>query len=757
MLCCFEFGVRLRIAPNLSIVMDHNANCGETVRAQLTEPGFSLKLHPIHGGSWQRRPISALSHAVLDGIAESVSGDLDQSEGKMPARINGLNVEISLDEDNAVECLPLALSEVSRGTAARTLILKVPSGQTLAREATQRQPVDVVCSSDNYTCRACLCRNFRGFRCCPTPDPSEDSASVRRQRLAQQHWICPKCAGQGVADSWLLIVEPLGKDLTREAVMQKALTSMSEAGAMRSDLDSALNVSDQELAVGSQAAVHRACAKHESHGEEYVVKFFDPVTAKGAAVGIETIKQEVVTLASVQPHPNIARMRGFFRASDPICVKGSAAWPHMAQYALLTDFYSGGDLSTVLKQRSFSEAEGAEIIVGVLFALSHLHAQKIVHRDVKVENILRSCDGRPVLTDFGLACLTSDVNEMSRRCGSPGYCAPEVVLGKPYDETVDIFALGSVLYSLLHRKTPFDVDGGDEIAVFRKTLKCQVRFDQPVSDMCKKFVRRLMSASASDRPSADKALTASFLIDAALARAPGKEPQSADRTSRSTAEPSHVFSRSTAEPSHDASFASHESGYTSPSARVAPAPQQESHKDIVQAQSSSDLTSGLHILIAPPKAEAPSANKSPRFARRFLRASTSQVAPSAPADKTSALKGLITQLGIEAPTEQNVEDDSVHERATEPDPIILPSGTSAGLSSTRGYGGSTPGMLHAQTVGHAGYDTYPDASVPEKHSQDLQSKIIAPPERCANSGVGKRPFVRRMDVFRRPSGGKVAQ
>jgi serine/threonine protein kinase len=173
--------------------------------------------------------------------------------------------------------------------------------------------------------------------------------------------------------------------------------------------------------------------------------------------------------------------------------------------------FCGGDLWGFLsKTPSMSEWQAAKILSGVLSALEHVHSRGMVHRDVKVENILMVSNERPVLADFGLACMKTDREEMRRKCGSPGYVAPEVLDADclDYDEKVDIFAAGVVFYFMLCRRTPFH--GSDLATILRRTVRCKLSFEgsneKVLSVHCKRFIRWLLSKNPEDRPHAGQVL-----------------------------------------------------------------------------------------------------------------------------------------------------------------------------------------------------------------------------------------------------------
>uniref|UniRef100_A0A8C5GQT7 Serum/glucocorticoid regulated kinase family member 3 n=1 Tax=Gouania willdenowi TaxID=441366 RepID=A0A8C5GQT7_GOUWI len=121
------------------------------------------------------------------------------------------------------------------------------------------------------------------------------------------------------------------------------------------------------------------------------------------------------------------------------------------------DFVNGGELFFHLqKERTFGEPRAKFYIAEMASALGYLHSLNIVYRDLKPENILLDVEGHIVLTDFGL-CKEgiSQTDTTSTFCGTPEYLAPEVLRKQAYDNTVDWWCLGSVLYEMLYGLPPF--------------------------------------------------------------------------------------------------------------------------------------------------------------------------------------------------------------------------------------------------------------------------------------------------------------
>lgn len=103
----------------------------------------------------------------------------------------------------------------------------------------------------------------------------------------------------------------------------------------------------------------------------------------------------------------------------------------------------------------------------LLLAVDFMHRQGVIHRDLKLQNILvYSADNEfdVRLADFGLATeVPLEGQKMTRKCGSPGYIAPEMLRNEGYTTKADIFSLGSILFNLLTGEPLFNGDSAKEI------------------------------------------------------------------------------------------------------------------------------------------------------------------------------------------------------------------------------------------------------------------------------------------------------
>ena len=119
---------------------------------------------------------------------------------------------------------------------------------------------------------------------------------------------------------------------------------------------------------------------------------------------------------------------------------------------MILEFMEGKDLFKMVKNsQRLTEFQINDIFSQILKGLLFLHFNGIIHRDIKPENILfLSNDEHSIvkIADFSLAEEFSPNKKFDVQCGTPGFMAPEILNGKEYDESVDIFSLGITLYML---------------------------------------------------------------------------------------------------------------------------------------------------------------------------------------------------------------------------------------------------------------------------------------------------------------------
>jgi serine/threonine protein kinase len=221
----------------------------------------------------------------------------------------------------------------------------------------------------------------------------------------------------------------------------------------------------------------------------------------------ETLNNEIDILSKVD-HPNIVRMNAIFDTKESLFI--------------VMELMEGGELYEEIIQRStFTEAEAAVIVKQLLEALVYLHARQIVHRDLKLENLLLAKRGELTvkLADFGLSRLFKPGGQMFTACGTPFYVAPDILLATDesgYGSNVDMWAVGVLLYILLSGRLPFSGDSDDELykAILEGNLVWKSpQFDE-VSAEAKDLISHLIIVDTAKRFSAEQALKHPFITNA---------------------------------------------------------------------------------------------------------------------------------------------------------------------------------------------------------------------------------------------------
>lgn len=196
--------------------------------------------------------------------------------------------------------------------------------------------------------------------------------------------------------------------------------------------------------------------------------------------GWDAERQRLVLLKTFKPAEPLAREGGaprfareaevYTRIDHPNVVK---LWDYGFDadvYFLALEFVEGRDLRRVLQKCGALPVEIAgAIFYEALLGLAEIHRQGIIHRDLKPENLLICHDGRVKICDFDLAVSENEGEAHTGVTGSPGYVAPEIILGEKVSQAADLFSLAIVLYEMLAGVRPFQAasPGGELNAIVR--------------------------------------------------------------------------------------------------------------------------------------------------------------------------------------------------------------------------------------------------------------------------------------------------
>ncbi|XP_032154532.1 serine/threonine-protein kinase Nek1 isoform X3 [Sapajus apella] len=237
--------------------------------------------------------------------------------------------------------------------------------------------------------------------------------------------------------------------------------------------------------------------KSTEDGRQYVIKEIN--ISRMSSKEREESRREVAVLANMK-HPNIVQYRESFEENGSLYI--------------VMDYCEGGDLFKRINAQKgvlFQEDQILDWFVQICLALKHVHDRKILHRDIKSQNIFLTKDGTVQLGDFGIARVLNSTVELARTCiGTPYYLSPEICENKPYNNKSDIWALGCVLYELCTLKHAFEAGSMKNLV-----LKIISGSFPPVSlhysyDL-RSLVSQLFKRNPRDRPSVNSILEKGFI------------------------------------------------------------------------------------------------------------------------------------------------------------------------------------------------------------------------------------------------------
>ncbi|XP_053328331.1 serine/threonine-protein kinase PAK 4 isoform X2 [Spea bombifrons] len=212
----------------------------------------------------------------------------------------------------------------------------------------------------------------------------------------------------------------------------------------------------------------------------------------------ELLFNEVVIMRDYQ-HENVVEMHNSYLVGDELWV--------------VMEFLEGGALTDIVTHTRMNEEQIAAVCVSVLKALSVLHAQGVIHRDIKSDSILLTHDGRVKLSDFGFcAQVNKEVPRRKSLVGTPYWMAPELISRLPYGPEVDIWSLGIMVIEMVDGEPPyFNEPPLKAMKMIRDNLPPKLKNVQKVSPLLKGFLDRLLVRDPGQRASANELLKHPFL------------------------------------------------------------------------------------------------------------------------------------------------------------------------------------------------------------------------------------------------------
>ncbi|KAG0173378.1 serine/threonine protein kinase psk1 [Apophysomyces sp. BC1034] len=227
--------------------------------------------------------------------------------------------------------------------------------------------------------------------------------------------------------------------------------------------------------------------KHQSSGSLYAMKVLKKASLIVQGKSAEHVKTERQVLEEVR-HPFIVKL--FYAFQTP------------AELHMILEYAVGGELFRHLDHEGmFSESMATFYAAQLVLALEHLHSLGIVYRDLKPENCLLDAQGNVVLTDFGLSKVPVD-GKTNTICGTAEYMAPEILMGLDYDNTVDWWSLGILIYDMLTGSPPFSSGNRKKTidSILSKKIPMPYYLTTDVKDLLSKLLRKNPNARLGAKP-----------------------------------------------------------------------------------------------------------------------------------------------------------------------------------------------------------------------------------------------------------------
>ncbi|ROL54669.1 NUAK family SNF1-like kinase 1 [Anabarilius grahami] len=220
----------------------------------------------------------------------------------------------------------------------------------------------------------------------------------------------------------------------------------------------------ETLGRGTYGKVKKAIERHS--GREVAIKSIRKEKIKDEQDMVH-IRREIEIMSSLR-HPHIISIYEVFENKDKIVI--------VMEYASKGELYD-----YISERRRLTERETRHFFRQIVSAVHYCHKNGVVHRDLKLENVLLDENCNIKIADFGLSNLYHKDKLLQTFCGSPLYASPEIVNGRPYrGPEVDSWALGVLLYTLVYGSMPFD--GGDHKNLIRQISNGEYREPSQSSD-----------------------------------------------------------------------------------------------------------------------------------------------------------------------------------------------------------------------------------------------------------------------------------
>lgn len=218
-------------------------------------------------------------------------------------------------------------------------------------------------------------------------------------------------------------------------------------------------------------------------------------------VAIKLVRRDTIPKNSEKEVKIYREINALKHLSHPNIVKLEEVLQNSKYIGIVLEYASGGEFyKYIQKKRRLKEGVACRLFVQLISGVHYMHSKGLVHRDLKLENLLLDKHENLVITDFGFVNEFFAHNELMRTsCGSPCYAAPELVVSsKPYEaRKADIWSCGVILYAMLAGYLPWDddpknPDGNDIAKLYHYITRTPLKFPEYITPLPRDLLRRIL-------------------------------------------------------------------------------------------------------------------------------------------------------------------------------------------------------------------------------------------------------------------------
>ena len=270
----------------------------------------------------------------------------------------------------------------------------------------------------------------------------------------------------------------------RLLILPPSVSSGFEREACKEDFES---LEDKCIGEGAFGSVWKV--RHKKTKQVFAIKVMNKENIIKHNM-INQINKEIEIMYKLD-HPHIIKLYSHFEDDEHFC--------------LIMEYASKGQLfSLIKKHKKLNQVTAKQYMKEIISAIKYLHSRSppIIHRDIKPENILLDDKGRCKLADFGWANFDNGVKIRETYCGTPEYLAPEMINHCGHDKSVDIWAIGILLFEMLTGRTPFNLSGYNN-QLYNSIKILNINWTDDFPNLAKDLISKILCLNPNDRLSLD--------------------------------------------------------------------------------------------------------------------------------------------------------------------------------------------------------------------------------------------------------------